>query len=215
MRFKKLPSFLKSLPVELIQSLLNDGQVTLNKYKTGKIIHFEGEKCSSLELILSGSVFINRIDSAGNLMTIGELGPDGIIGGNLVFSKKPIYAMTVVAKTDLEVFTIHKKVLFELLTKYDDFLLSYLESTSDNALLLGNTIKYHIHTSLRERIFHFIYQEIHRQGNHTIVLPMTKKALAEILGVQRTSLSRELKKMKDENIIDYNRETITLLKSLN
>jgi len=39
---------------------------------------------------------------------------------------------------------------------------------------------------------------------------MSKTALAEHLGVQRTSLSRELQYMKQEGLIDFNGRNITL-----
>ena len=40
---------------------------------------------------------------------------------------------------------------------------------------------------------------------------MTKQALANSFGVQRPSLSRELIKMKEEGILDYDRRTIKIL----
>ncbi|MEA4939555.1 MAG: helix-turn-helix domain-containing protein, partial [Christensenella sp.] len=44
-----------------------------------------------------------------------------------------------------------------------------------------------------------------------IKLEITKKALAERIGVQRTSLSRELTKMRDEGLIDFDSESIKVL----
>ena len=44
----------------------------------------------------------------------------------------------------------------------------------------------------------------------SIELPITKKELAEQMGVSRTSLSREMQKMKNEGIIDYQGKHITL-----
>ena len=39
---------------------------------------------------------------------------------------------------------------------------------------------------------------------------ISKKELAERLGVQRTSLSREVNKMKNDGLLEYNARTITL-----
>jgi CRP-like cAMP-binding protein len=50
------------------------------------------------------------------------------------------------------------------------------------------------------------------QNSNRIQLGITKKALAERIGVQRTSLSRELAKMKADGLIDFDDKTITLLK---
>jgi DNA-binding transcriptional regulator LsrR (DeoR family) len=54
--------------------------------------------------------------------------------------------------------------------------------------------------------------ESKRQNTNYIKLNMTKKALAEKIGVQRTSLSRELAKMRKDGLIVFDRTSITLLK---
>ncbi|MDD4690459.1 MAG: helix-turn-helix domain-containing protein, partial [Eubacteriales bacterium] len=53
------------------------------------------------------------------------------------------------------------------------------------------------------------------QGSPTILLPISKKQLADYLGVQRPSLFRELKKLQDERIIEIDNRVITLLSSSN
>jgi CRP-like cAMP-binding protein len=42
-------------------------------------------------------------------------------------------------------------------------------------------------------------------------LTLSKKALAEMFGISRTSLSRELGRMRDEGLIDFDQKTITIL----
>ena len=48
------------------------------------------------------------------------------------------------------------------------------------------------------------------QKSSVILLPMSKRQLADYLGVQRPSLFRELKKLKEEGIIEINNRTITI-----
>lgn len=50
------------------------------------------------------------------------------------------------------------------------------------------------------------------QKSSVILLPMSKRQLADYLGVQRPSLFRELKKLKEEGIIEINNRTITIKK---
>ena len=57
-----------------------------------------------------------------------------------------------------------------------------------------------------------LYCDKYDCDNCSFNLNTTKKALAEKFGVQRTSLSRELAKMKKDGLIDYDVKTITLLK---
>ena len=89
---------MKSITPQEIESYLIEGSCKITKYKKNNIVHFVGEVCSKLEIILSGKVVIERIDESGNLMTIAEFLGGDVLGGNLMFSKNPYYPMTVTAK---------------------------------------------------------------------------------------------------------------------
>ncbi len=208
---KEWPALLHSLTEEDKETLFNKGILRIVSYQKGNIIHLEGEPCTKFELILEGVVVIDRIDISGNLLTISELKANEILGGNVLFSKVPYYPMTITARTDVRLLEIDREALFSLFLSHPNLLRSYLEQTSANAYILGDTLRHHIHTSLRERILHFLEEERHRQNSDRIQLTLTKKALAEKLGVQRTSLSRELAKMKEDSLISFDRESITIL----
>ncbi|NLM46621.1 MAG: winged helix-turn-helix domain-containing protein [Firmicutes bacterium] len=67
--------------------------------------------------------------------------------------------------------------------------------------------------TIREKIIDYLEHESRRQHSRQILLPCTKKELAEQIGVQRTSLSRELARMRADGLIEYNARSITLLGS--
>ncbi len=56
----------------------------------------------------------------------------------------------------------------------------------------------------------FLIFESNRQNSRIIKLPVSKKELAEKFGVERPSLQRELRKMKDDGLIDYDSKSIEL-----
>lgn len=66
--------------------------------------------------------------------------------------------------------------------------------------------------TIRECILNYLSYESKLQNSNQIQLSISKKELADRIGVQRTSLSRELSKMRDEGIIDYDRNSIILIK---
>ena len=89
-RIKNL-SLLKSLSEEVIISNLKKRKFKIASYKKNSIIHFEGERCTKIEIILSGRIVIDSIDEDGKLLTISNFYNNDILGGNLVFSKNPYY----------------------------------------------------------------------------------------------------------------------------
>jgi hypothetical protein len=55
-----------------------------------------------------------------------------------------------------------------------------------------------INTIIRDKLTRYLSREKELKGTDRMRLPMSKKALAERMGVQRTSLSKELAHMKRE-----------------
>ena len=83
---------------------------------------------------------------------------------------------------------------------------------SNNASILGNTIKSYVNRTIRDCITSYLLNESNIQNSKKVVLNISKKELAEKFGIQRTSLSRELNKMKKDGLIDYDSKSITILK---
>jgi len=202
---------LKSLSKEQISAYLIDGSFKIAAYGKNSVIHFEGEICSKLDIILSGKVVVERIDQSGGLMTVAEFYGNDILGGNLLFSKNPHYPMTITAQKPAVILEINKARLFQLFSDNHQFLRTYLELVSDHAFILGDKIKHYVNRTIRESIINFLKYESKMQNTNRIKLNMTKKALAEKIGIQRTSLSRELAKMRNDGLIVYDSQSIELL----
>ena len=127
--------------------------------------------------------------------------------------------MTISAKSDIKILHIDKKLILNLCQINEYFLISFLQSLSSKALILSSKITSLTMKTLRQSIIEFILFEYHTQKTNKIKLTMTKKELAEKIGVQRTSLSRELNKMRNDKLIDFNNKyliinDIELLKEL-
>lgn len=206
----KQVDLIKSIDSSEIELFLNEGSFKTTEYGKNNIVHFVDEVCSKLEIILSGRVDIERIDESGNLMTIAEFFSGDVLGGNIIFSKNPHYPMTVTTKQPTVILEIDKERLFKLFSDNHKFLRNYLEYVSDHSVILGNKIKHYVNRTIRESIISFLDYERKKQNSNIIKLNMTKKALAERIGVQRTSLSRELAKMRDDGLIKFDTETVEL-----
>ena len=202
---------IKSIKPEEIESYLSEGSCKITQYGKNNIVHFVGEVCSKLEIIFSGKVVIERIDESGNLMTIAEFFNGDVLGGNLMFSKNPYYPMTVTSKDATLILEINKNRLFSLFSDNHEFLKSYLEYVSDHTVILGDRIKHYVNRTIRESILSYLDYECKKQNSNIIKLNLTKKALAERIGVQRTSLSRELAKMREDGLIEFTPVSISLL----
>ncbi len=211
LKYIKKSTLLNSLSSDEIRSYLSQGLVKVVTYKKNSVVHFDGECCTKLDVILTGKVVVERIDESGNLLSIADFYSDDILGGNLLFSKNPYYPMTITTQLPTIILEIPRDLLFDIFCQNKLFLRTYLELVSDHASILSDKIKHYINKSIRESVISYLEYEQKRQNSTKIKLPISKKLLAEKIGVQRTSLSRELKKMQNDGLIRFDGKHITVL----
>jgi len=201
---------LHSFSEEEIEQFIQSGIMRVKDYKSSQIVHFENEKCNNLEIVLDGKVRIERLTEDGHAFTIFDFEEGDVIGGNIVFSSKPHYLMTVKSLTDCKLIEINRDALFDLLKNNSEFLTIFLEYISDTTFIIGNKLKYHTSIPLRERIKTFLLAIHQDTRTNPIFLTTSKKEIAQALGCQRTSLSRELSKMEKDGLIEVNKDSILL-----
>lgn len=203
---------LASIDNETWRASLEDRDFMILDYHQDCVVHLDTDPCNKLEIILEGEVAIERVDEHGCSLLVERFGPGCVLGGNLMFSDKPFYLMTVTTLRPTKMLAIGIDALFRLLSTNPGFLRAYLRLTADRTALLGERIKQGVRTSLRARLIGFLQREQKRQGGDTIVLGKSKTDLAYYLAVERTSLSRELAKMSKEGLLEVCGRTIRLHK---
>lgn len=194
-----------------LDNLLKSKNTYTKKYASGDVVFIENENCQHLSVILKGKIEIQKLDAEGNILTVSTLEEGNVFGENLLFGDRNMYPMSVVCKTSAEVIHISKEAIYELCEKDHEFLRQLLRILSNKAMALSSKLKQVSMKSLRQMICHFIMKKYNKTGDILINLNMTKKDWAEKLGVQRPSLSRELIKMKEDGLIDYDRKQIKIL----
>lgn len=190
---------------------LNQRKWIHRHHPKNQILHLEGDPCDGLELIVAGEIHVERINEDGTAMIMSVFHKGDLLGGNLLFSRNPIFPMLVEAKTDSQVIYLPRDEVFQLCQTNGAFLLAFLQSISQNANFLGDKIRSNLQTPLKQRILRYLEKECLQQNSSTIQLKGSKKLLAGQMGVARTSFSRALQQLKDEGLVDYDRKTITLV----
>lgn len=203
-------SLFNSFAREELASMFNSSECEIKRYAKDQVVHLQNEVCRTMEIILEGKVAVQKIDEEGNVLTINVFSAPDVIGAHLVFSTNNFYPMTVVSETDTVILRLPREFITELGRRNLDFMVALLGTISDRMLILADKIRTISHKTIRRQIIAFLTYEYHLQKKPVIRLNYSKKELAERLGVQRSSLSRELNKMRREGLLEYDARTITL-----
>jgi cAMP-binding proteins - catabolite gene activator and regulatory subunit of cAMP-dependent protein kinases len=207
----KLSDLFKDFNTEDIISFFNNSDYTIKQYGKEDLIFIEDERCTNLSFVLNGSVEIQKIDASGKVLTVAQFTEGDNFGENLIFGDKNIYPMTVVSKSKTTVLHLPKNSVAKLCQTNTTFLYEFLRTLSNRAVNLSAKLKEVTLKTIRQKICEFLFFKYKSTGNKTIELGMSKKEWADKIGVQRPSLSRELIKMKEEGLIDYDKDTMIIL----
>lgn len=199
-----------------IRNLLKDVKILRREYSQGEIIALEGDPCDSLSIILSGEVEIHKPFPSGKVVTISHFSAGNIFAESLVFSDKKEYPANVISTTKSTILFIPRDQLSQILSKNPIVLENFAGVLSKRIHMLNDRITNLSFDTTRKKIVNILLLEYARQKTSYIILPYSRKKMAELLNIPRPSLSRELVNMKEDGLIDFykNRFKILDLKKL-
>ncbi|MGI6678309.1 MAG: Crp/Fnr family transcriptional regulator [Dehalobacterium sp.] len=191
-----------------IKKMMENAPTRIVTFSKDALIAEEGENCDRLGIILSGEIEIQKIYASGKTVTMAHFKEGNIFGEALIFSKVHLYPGTVVSRTPAQILFLQKSTIISLCRKHPEFLENFLSLLSERILMLNKKIKELSMGTIRQKIAYFLLEEYEKQGNLTIKLPFSKEIIAEHMGIQRPSLSRELVNMREEGWIDMEKNII-------
>lgn len=201
----------KNYSTAQIENILNSIEYEINTFSKDEIIAFEGDVCDQLHIVLNGKIDLQSIFPSGKVFTLTHLTKGQTFAEAILFSKSNFFPVTVVAVTDVKIFSISQNQILNLLSKDQIFLKNFLSLLSNKLVMLNKKTKVLSLDTIRAKLCSFIISEYKKQKTNKLSIGVSKKALSEHLGVQRPSLSRELIKMKKDNLIDYDKNYIYIV----
>ena len=206
--FRDIP-LLSVVSRETLDALYAQNKLRIHHYTKGAVVHMQHEHCTTLDIVLKGSLAAYSLSENGSALPVSSFKPGAIIGANLLFGTHDRYPLNIYSLSESMLVALEREAVLDLLHQYP-FVIEYVKSLSMNAQGIDRKITMMMHHNLRANLLEYLQQQSIAQKSNTITLPITKKQLADTLGVQRPSLFRELKKLKDEQIIIVNNREITL-----
>ena len=203
----KIIPFISQFDENTIKLLTKKAQ--FKTFSKGEVIHLEEDTCTSLEIVVSGSVSVSYISNNGDSSIIKVLNEESFISPNNLFASNPKYFVYIEALKDTKIMSIPKKFVNQALD-CESFRSVFLALLSDTGKMMGSKFIFEQKTDLRTKIIVYLKHHKHIQKSSYITLPISKTLLASNFGVARTSLSREFQKMRVEGIIQFSNKKIML-----
>ena len=85
-----------------------------------------------------------------------------------------------------------------------------LELMSKKIIMLNSKLNYALLKTIREKIISYLIEVYGKKKTKTFEIDYNREELANYFSVDRSSLSRELSQMRDEGLIDFQKNNFTL-----
>lgn len=166
-----------------------------------------GETAENFCMVLSGSVTIESNDIWGKRTILGQAGEGELFAESYCLSEGKPLMVDVVANTDCEACFFCARPIRNLAigakTWALKFMANLLEITAGKNLSLSLKSFHTSPKTIRERVLAYLNSLAVQKGERELEIPFDRQALADYLNVERTALSKELGKMRDEGIIKF------------
>ena len=205
----------KDISVSDIPHLLKCFDCKVTEYKKDEYIAIAGDKFTGVGLILKGNVAITKEDLNGNQNIITILKKGDTFGEVIAFTDNTKWPSSVVSQNDCHIMIFHPEQVIGVCNNACSFhktlVRNMLRIISIKAQILNKKLEYLTIKSIRGKLCRYILDCYKINTNLIVKLPLNREELANFLNVTRPSLSRELCKMRNERIIDFHKENITIL----
>ena len=184
-------------------------------FQKGDIVAFEEENIKHIGIIMSGAVDMVKEDLWGNKTMLVRMRKDELFGETFACGSDNQSLVTFLVSEDA-------KILF---MPFDRVMHSCTMACQFHHRLIENMVKIIANKnrdlmrkvevvskrSIREKLLTYLSVQAQIQESRYFEIPLARVELAEYLCVDRSALTRELVKMKEDGLIDYDKNCFRIL----
>ena len=200
---------------EDISSLLSCLGARKKEYKKGEYILREGEHISDIFILVEGKIHIQKDDYWGNrsilsVISVGEMFGEGYAAPESGALLNDVVAVEVSSVIFFDV----KRILTTCSSAcrfHNMIVQNMFFAISDKNRKLVQKLGHMSGRTTRTKLISYLSEEAKRQGSSAFTVPFNRQQLADYLCVDRSAMSNELCKMRDEGMIKFEKSRFELL----
>lgn len=204
----------RSLSEEEIRAVVETMSPRIKAYEKRAVIAQDGDEFPQIGVILSGSVHLAHTDSEGNHNLMDLLGAGDTLGElNAVGRYRLHVSITAAEKTEILFLSVDQLLRENVLTAPTQirFLQNLTLAVARKGQYLTRKLEDSVRRSTRDRLQDYLSAQYHKAGSRTFAIPLNRQDLADFLFVDRSAMSNELCRMRDEGLLKFDKSRFELL----
>ena len=200
---------------EDIASLLSCLGARKKEYKKGEYILRESEYISDIFILVEGKILIQKDDYWGNRSILSEISVGEMLGEAYSSPESGVILNDVVAMEDSSVIFFDVRRILTTCSSacrfHNMIVQNMFFAISDKNRKLVQKLGHMSGRTTRAKLISYLSEEAKRQGSSAFTVPFNRQQLADYLSVDRSAMSNELCKMRDEGMIRFEKSRFELL----
>ena len=212
-KIKKSPLFLGIIESELSKMLACFG-ATIKKYEQGEMIIRQGDVVSKIYMILEGSVYIEKDSYWGRRIIVQKLNELNNIALGLVASKNVESTIGAVCSKNSTILSLNFNKCSTMCTNACNHHVALIQNmfkilSRENIELLEK-IENISQKSIRDKLLTYLSNESLKHKSSNFEINFNRQELADYLNIDRSAMSFEMSKLKNEGVIDFEKNRFIL-----
>ena len=186
----------------------------LRTFKKGEYVLRQGEHLNDILVLAGGSLHIQKDDYWGNRSILGQIGIGEIFGEAYAAPESGTLLNDVIALEDSAVFFFDVKRIITTCSSACRFHTRVVQNLfftiSEKNRSLVRKLDYMSKRTTREKLIAYLSEEAKKEKSPYITIPFNRQQLADYLSVDRSAMSKELCRMRDEGLLEFEKNQFKL-----
>lgn len=199
---------------EDIPKLLQCLSATTRSYSKGEFVYRIGDKISSLAMLLEGELHIQTEDYWGNQTILSEINPGNIFGESYALKAETPIAINAVAVSDCTILFMSAINILSpccnVCTFHSQLIQNFAKALAGKNLQLTGKLEQISQRTTRNKLLAYLSAQSIKAQSASFDIPFNRQQLADYLAVDRSAMSNELSKLRDEGLVEFQKNRFKL-----
>lgn len=199
---------------EDLESMLTCLNAAEKSYKKGNFILLKGDSVTNIGIVIKGMVHVLQEDRGGTQVIIANLEQGDIFAETFVCAKLSHIPVSVLSVTDTVILWINYTRILTTCSStcvfHTKLIENMLKLVASKNLILNQKMEILSKRTIREKLLLYLQIQQGQEGNNPFTIPFSRSGLADYLCIDRSAMSRELCKMREEGLLTFQKNIFTI-----
>ena len=179
-------------------------------------IFAEGTPARHIGIVLSGSAHVIQGDYYGNRSILSEIGPSELFAEAFACAETDQLPVSIIANEPSDIMLISCRHVLHTCSNnclfHQKMIFNLMRDLALKTIMFHQRIEITSKRSTREKLLAYLSAESKRASSNSFTIPFDRQELADYLEVDRSGLSVEISKLRNEGVLESEKNHFRLLR---